>query len=91
LSGQQVYNWGGTLKIVTFTLPPMKKSDAILWDTFFKDLKGQSNTFVVDLSAIFPGHLDMTAVSMRLTKNENNFEVGLAEIYSFSFTAMEAK
>lgn len=88
---QQVYSWGGKVKVVEFELPPMKSTDAENWVQFFDDLDGHVNTFQVDLSDIYKGETGLESVNMRLVDSETSFTVDLANISSFSFTAIEAK
>ena len=89
---QQVYSWGGKLKVVEFQLPPMKETEAIEWLNFFNDLNGYENTWQDDLTVAYPNESGSVAnIDMRLVEPDQSWEVETAKIYGISFVGMEAK
>ena len=87
---QQVYSYGGKLKVVEFTLPPMTQSQATTVCGFLDDLNGYEGTFEVNLSGVYPDESGLTAVEMRLVNPDFEYSVSTAMHFGLTFTAMEA-
>jgi hypothetical protein len=87
---QQVYSWGGKLKVIDFQLPTMTESDATAWLAFFDDLNGFEGTFNIDLSDYFPDEAGLKSVAMRLTDPDVQYSIDILMNHSISFRAMEA-
>lgn len=87
---QQVYSWGGKMKIVEIQVPPLVQSDADDWTEFFDDLNGYENTFNLDLSDYYPHETGITSVAMRLVDPDQSWTIDEAMHYGFTFAAMEA-
>jgi hypothetical protein len=89
---QQVYSWGGKLKVVEFELPVMTETQATAWLNFFNELNGFENVWVEDLTRAFPNESgSVSAVNMRLLQTDTNWDVSTAMRYGITFSAMEAK
>lgn len=86
---QQVFDYGEDLKVCRFTLPRLNATEAGLWVSALRNLKGVVNVFGVDLSEIYLDGVDLTY--MRLLTPTFQWDVFSAMQYSLTFTGLEAK
>lgn len=84
----RVQDWGGRVRVMSLSTPPLGGSDRSAWTTFIAQLRGSVNTFTVDLAAYFP-HETATAVPFRMIGSPR-WSVILPDKISLSFEAVEA-
>jgi hypothetical protein len=88
---QQVFSYGGRLKLVDIAIPVLSDFDAAEFVTFFRNLRGQENTFNLDLTYYYPDEDDVSSVAMRLLNPEQAWEVRPPMLYEITLSAIEAR
>lgn len=86
---RQVQVWGGVKRFVSIEVPPINKTNAAGWATFFESLNGMENTFNLDLTNLYPNDATATSVPMRLVDPSFSWDIDTALVYGFSFNAEE--
>jgi hypothetical protein len=85
----RVKDWGGKVRVLSVSTPPLGGNDVAAWTAFIEDLRGSLNTFTIaSLSTYFP-HETATNVSFRMIESPQ-WSVVLPNYISLSFEAIEA-
>jgi len=86
---RSVQNWGGRRRVVEVEIPPVSKTEASNWASFFEDLNGCVNTFNLDLRDLYPHDTGASSVPFRLLDPNIQWSADVAEVFGFSFQAVE--
>lgn len=84
-----VQDWGGKAKRVEIIIPPVQGSEASVWTQFLDDLNGMAETFILDVTDVYPHDAGASSVPFRLESPNISWDVEEAMRFGFSFTAIE--
>jgi len=84
-----VQDWGGKAKRIQIEVPPISSTEAANWSQFFDDLNGMAETFVLDVTDLYPHEPGATAVTFRMDDPNFSYDINVAKHFGFTFTATE--